>query len=469
MTTQTYNHRERLRVIHGVLLCILLVAIDQTVVLPAIPQMAKTLHGTRHLAWVVSTYLLASTATTPIYGKLSDQFGRAKILVPCLLEFMLASIVCALAPSIPVLLLGRALQGLGGGALLAVSQSAVADVVPPRERGRYQVWFASMWMLASSAGPVLGGYMAQHFSWRFIFWANIPLGLLALALCLRGLTNLPVAGQRGKIDLLGAFLLMSSSTLILVALSLGGANLAWLSWPEAGLAALSAAGFLSFYLQQRLTPAPLLPGGLLKRLRTVIAVGWLNTSAMFAGIFTFPMLFHGMLHESASRTGLAMVPFLVSATIGAFLAGQTLRRTGKVRPVLAAGLVLSSFCAACLAFLPTFAPIALSGIFGVGLGMINPTTLMAAQSLAKPPEVGIATGMLLLLRSMGGAFGATLAGVLLNGGIQTNLNDFRLSFSLCLVLTLAGLLAVLLGPEIQLRGETSLPTNTQKPNEQSCK
>lgn len=463
MTTRPYSHTERLRVIHGVLLCILLVAIDQTVVLPAIPQMAKTLHGARHLAWVVSAYLLASTATTPIYGKLSDQFGRAKILVPCLLEFMLASIACAFAPNIPVLLLGRALQGLGGGALLAVSQSAVADVVPPRERGRYQVWFASMWMLASSAGPVIGGYLSQHFSWRLIFWANIPLGLLALALCLRGLKNLPIAGQRGKIDLAGAFLLMSSSTLILVVLSLGGTDLPWLSWPEAGLAGLSALGFFCFYLQQRFTPAPLLPGGLLKRLKTVIAVGWLNTCAMFAGIFTFPMLFHGIFHESASRTGLAMVPFLVSATIGAYLAGQTLQRTGKVRPVLAVGLLISTLCTASLAFSPTFAPIFLSGLFGVGLGMINPTTLMAAQSLAKPPEVGIATGMLLLLRSMGGAFGATLAGVLLNGGIQTSLNDFRLSFSLCLILTLAGLLAVLLSPEIHLRGEISLPSNTQTP------
>lgn len=465
MTTRIYNHTERLRVIHGVLLCILLVAIDQTVVLPAIPQMAKTLHGTRHLDWVVSAYLLASTATTPIYGKLSDQFGRAKILVPCLLEFMLASIVCALAPDLPILLLGRALQGLGGGALMAVSQSAVADVVPPRERGRYQVWFASMWMLASSAGPVVGGYLAQHFSWRLIFWANIPLGLLALALCVRGLKNLPIAGQRGKIDLAGAFLLMSSSTLALIVLSLGGANLPWLSWPEAGLAALSLLGFVSFYLQQRLTPAPLLPGGLFRRLRTVIAVAWLNTSAMFACIFTFPMLFHSIFHESAARTGVAMVPFLASGTVGAYLAGQILLRTGRVRPVLIAGLLLSCLCAIFLAILPRFSPILLSGIFGFSLSMISPTTLMAAQSLAKPPEVGIATGMLLLLRSMGGAFGATLAGIALNGGIQTSLNDFRLSFGLCLILILAALLTVILGPEIQLRGETSLPATKQKPNE----
>lgn len=453
MTTKIYSNRERLRVIHGILLCIFLAAIDQTVVLPAIPQIAKTLHETRQLSWVVSAYLLAATATTPIYGKLSDQFGRAKVLIPCLLEFMLASIVCAVAPNILVLLLGRVLQGLGGGALLAISQSAVADVVPPRERGRYQVWFVSAWALASGAGPIVGGYLTQHFSWRCIFWVNLPVGLLALFLCLRGLKNLPIVGQRGKIDLTGAFLLMSSSTLALVALSLGGVDLPWLSWSEAGVLALTIAGFLAFRFQQRLTPAPLLPGGLLKRLRAIIAVGWLSTAAMFAGIFSFPLLFHGLFHESASRTGLAMAPFLVSGTGGAYLAGQITQRTGKVRPVLIGGLLIASLCALILTISPMLAPILISGIFGFSLGLINPSTLMATQSQAKPQEVGIATGMLLLLRSMGGAFGATLAGVALNGVAQMNLSSYRLSFGFCLALTLAGMVIAMRGPDIRLRGE----------------
>ena len=441
--------------IHGVLLCILLVAIDQTVVLPAIPQMAKTLHGARYLSWVVSAYLLASTATTPIYGKLSDQFGRAKILVPCLLEFMVASAICALAPNVLILLLGRTLQGLGGGALMAIAQAAVADVVPPRERGRYQAWFSSMWALASGAGPVLGGYLAQHFSWRFIFWINLPLGLLALILCLRGLKNLPAVGQRGKIDLAGAFWLMSSSTLALVVLSLGGVDLPWLSWQEGGLLILTIGGFVVFRFQQRLTPAPLLPGGLLKRLRTVIAVGWLNTGAMFAGIFIFPLLFHNVFHESAARTGIAMVPFLLGITGGAYTAGRVAQLTGMVRPILLVGLFLSSTCAIALCIAPLLAPLLLSGVLGFSLGMISPTTLMASQSLAQPQEVGIATGMLLLLRSMGGAFGATLAGIALKGGTLSSLHDYRLGFSFCAALALSGLLIVLLGPDIRLRGEAS--------------
>lgn len=464
MTTRLYSHAERLRVIHGVMLCILLAAIDQTVVLPAIPQMARTLHGASHLSWVVSAYLLAATATTPIYGKLSDQLGRAKVLVPCLLEFMLASLVCALAPNILILLLGRALQGLGGGALMAISQASIADVVPPRERGRYQVWIASMWMLASGAGPVIGGYITQHFSWRFIFWANLPLGLLALTLVLRGLKNLPVTGQRGKIDIAGALLLMSSSTLVLIVLSLGGVDLPWLSWSEAGLAGLTICGFLTFHFQQRLTPAPLLPGGLLKRLRLIIAIGWLNTGTMFAGIYTFPLLFHNIFHESASRTGLAMVPFLLSGTGGAYLSGQILRRTGRIKSPLIAGLVLSCTCSVALLIAPTWAPVWLSGVLGFSLGIINPTTLMASQSLALPQEIGISTGMLLLLRSMGGAFGATLAGIALRNGVHASLNNYRLSFGICVILTSLGLLLALWGPEIRLRGEAATPANTTPPN-----
>lgn len=450
-----YSHAERLRVVHGVLLCILLAAIDQTVVLPAIPQMAETLHGSTHLSWVVSAYLLASTATTPIYGKLSDQFGRAKVLGPALIGFILASIVCALAQSVPELLLGRALQGLGGGALLAVSQSAVADVVPPRERGRYQAWFASAWALASGAGPVLGGYIAQHLSWRFIFWVNLPLGVLALALCLRGLRGLPIAGQRGRLDIGGALLLMGSTTLLLAALSLGGVDLPWFSWGEGVLVLAAACGFLTFRLQQRLTPAPLLPGDLLRRLRSIVALAWLNSSAMFAGIFMFPLFLQHFFHEPPARAGISLVPFLLSGAAGAFSAGQLTRRTGWVRPILVGGMLLSSLGFGCMVIWPLYAPVLLSALLGYGLGLVNPITLVAAQSFARPEELGIATGILLLLRAMGGAFGATLAGAALDSSGHGSLYGYRFGFGLCLVLTLTGLVILSRLREVRLRGSTA--------------
>ena len=211
--TRVYSHAEKMRVITGIIVCILLTAIDQTVVLPAIPQMATSLHGGAHLSWVVSAFLLTTTATTPVYGKLSDQLGRRAVLIPALIIFMLASVFCALA--------GRALQGIGGGALLAGSQAAVADVVSPRERGKYQAWFAGTWAVASIAGPVAGGFITEHLSWRVIFWANIPVTAAAILLCARGLAGLPKAGGRGRIDYLGALLMVSSVTALLAGQSTG--------------------------------------------------------------------------------------------------------------------------------------------------------------------------------------------------------------------------------------------------------
>ena len=448
--TRQYSHAERLKVVHGVMLCIMLAAIDQTVVLPAIPQMAQTLHDSAHLSWVVSAYLLTSTAATPILGKLSDQFGRDKILIPCLLLFILTSIFCALAPTVPLLLLGRALQGLGGGALLAVSQSAVADVVPPRERGRYQAWFTSVWALASGGGPVVGGYIAEHLSWRFIFWINLPLGALALVLCIRGLRGLPIAGQRGRLDFSGALLLMGSTTLLLAALSLGGVDMPWLSWQEAALVLLAAGGFLALNMQQRLCPSPLLPAGLFRRLRTIVAVAWLNTGAMFATIFMFPLMLQQFFHEQPARAGMSLVPFLLSGAAGAYTAGQITRRTGWVRPLLIGSLLLSSLSFGLMAASPLASPVLVSGVLGFGVGMLNPITLIAAQSLARPEELGIATGMLLLLRAMGGAFGATLAGTALDSSGHDALPGYRFGFAFCMLLTLTGLAILSRAREIKL-------------------
>jgi EmrB/QacA subfamily drug resistance transporter len=454
MTEQTvprvYSHAERMRVITGILACILLVALDQTVVLPAIPQMAASLHGVSHISWVVSAFLLTTTATTPIYGRLSDQLGRRRVLAPALVVFLLACVVCAMADSLPILILGRALQGLGGGALAAVSQAAVADVVPPRERGRYQAWFASTWALSSVAGPVIGGFIAQHFSWRWIFWANLPLGALALVLSYRGLAGLKPAGAHGRIDYLGAALLMGSVGALLLGVSAGGVDFPWMSVREIGIFAVAACGFALLTVQQRLAPVPLLPGAVLARMRGIAAVGFLNTAAMFMGIFLLPLLLQWFYGETPSQAGLKLVPFLFAATVGAFAAGQVTRSTGLVRPVLATGL----FVAACgfvslglVPHAPSLAyPVGFSALSGLGLGAMMPTTLVAVQSLAGPGEIGATTGILLLLRAMGGAFGVTLAGSVLALARHDALAGFRWGF-----LGAAGLLLVALVVALRMR------------------
>ncbi len=223
---RVYSHAERMRVVFGILTCLMLAAIDQTVVLPAIPQMAASLRGAGQLSWVVSAYLLTATATTPIYGKLSDQLGRRAVLIPALVFFCVASVVCALSTSVLMLIFARALQGIGGGALLAVSQAAVADVIPPRERGKYQAWFTAVWTISSVAGPIAGGFVAQDLSWRWIFWFNVPLALLSIGFIARGLAGLKPAGRRSRIDYSGALLMIAAVAAALFGLSAGGVDAA---------------------------------------------------------------------------------------------------------------------------------------------------------------------------------------------------------------------------------------------------
>ena len=236
----TYSHAQIKRVITGILLCILLAALDQTVVIPAVPAMAAELNAFGHLSWIVSAYLVTSTAATPVIAKLSDGWGRRALLLPSLVLFMVASALCALCQNLPELIAARALQGLGGAGLMSMAQAAVADVVAPRERGRYQGYMASMWGIASVAGPVVGGWMTDHLSWRFVFWINIPVGIAAMVLCDRALRLLPVRGGRVRIDVPGALLLVCAISCWLLVLSWGGTEFPWLSVPVVGAAVLAA-------------------------------------------------------------------------------------------------------------------------------------------------------------------------------------------------------------------------------------
>jgi MFS family permease len=254
-----FTHEQILRVIFGILLCILLGAVDQTVVVPAVPAIAAELRGFGHLSWIVSAYLLTSTAATPIYGRLSDLYGRRALLLPAIGVFAAASVLCALAQSLAQLIAFRALQGLGGAGLMAMSQAAIADVVSPRERGRYQGYMAGVWGFASIAGPVVGGYVTDHLSWRWIFWVNLPLSIVAMILCNRALKMLPVRHIRARIDYLGAALLTGAIASWLVALSSGGVEVAWNSGTIYALAALGAVLLACLVWQERRVAEPLLP------------------------------------------------------------------------------------------------------------------------------------------------------------------------------------------------------------------
>lgn len=454
---QIYSHAERMRVVTGIVMCILLAALDQTVVLPAIPQMAASLHGAGHLSWVVSAYLLTTTATTPIYGKLSDQLGRRAVLVPAIILFLLSCVLCALSTSIPMLIAARGLQGIGGGALLAVSQAAVGDVIPPRERGKYQAWFAGTWAFASVAGPIAGGLVTQHLSWRWIFWGNLPLGLIALVFCVRGLAGLVPAGLRSKIDYTGAVLMIVSVTAILLGLSTGGVDFPWASASEAGIFAAGIVAFAVLFYQQRHAAAPLFPGALLGRraYRQILEISFFNSASMFGAIFLLPLMLQWLYHQSPASSGLNIVPFLAATTIGAFIAGQATRRTGRFRAVMVTGVVMAAAGFVLLGLAPQAGmlayPLCVSAVFGLGIGFVMPSSLVAAQSHAGPRDLGVATGTLLLMRAMGGAFGATMADAFLAIAHQNLAYGFRLGFLACAALELAGVVVALRMEDIQLR------------------
>lgn len=423
-TIPHYTHQQVLRVIAGILLCILLAALDQTVVVPAVPAIAADLNGFGHLSWIVTAYLLTSTAATPIYGRLSDMWGRRALLIPAIILFIVASALCALAGSLLQLIAARALQGVGGAGLMAMAQAAIADVVAPRERGRYQGFMAGTWGVASVAGPIVGGYMTEHLSWHWVFWINLPIGLVAMWLSHRGLAILPVRRARGRIDYLGAALLTAGVTAWLLVLSWGGVEYPWLSPEVLGMAALGLVLLALLVVQERRAPDALLPTRIFANgvfVRSVV-IAFFTSLGLLGGVFLLPLFFQLVRGSTAGQSGLLVVPFLVSSTVGAFAGGQMARRIGRVKVLLLWALGGAGIGFALLGLLDARTPLVLATalmlLVGFAIGLSLPSVLVQAQNAAERRDVGVATGSLLFLRSMGSAFGSTVVGAVLLGTFE---------------------------------------------------
>ena len=414
-----YTHQQILRVVTGIMLCIFLASLDQTVVIPAVPAIAGELNAFGHLSWIVTAYLLTSTAATPIIGKLSDTYGRRALLLPSLAVFIAASLACGFAQSLPQLIVARAVQGLGGAGLFAMSQAAIADVVSPRERGRYQAYMASMWGLSSIAGPVLGGWVSDHLSWRWIFWANLPLGLLAMLLCNQALKLIRHTRRPARIDWMGAIVLIAGVTAWLLLLSWGGTEYPWASTPIIGLAAVGLLLVAALMWHERRAPDPILPPRLFGNptfFRGVL-IAFFTSLGLFGATFLLPLYFQLVQGYDASTSGFLVMPYMGSNVVGALVSGQWARRIGRVKAIVLTGLSAVTLSFVALALLPQSAPLAvilpITFVLGVGTGMTMPTVLMQVQNAAERRDVGAATGSLLFLRSMGGAFGSTVVGALL--------------------------------------------------------
>jgi EmrB/QacA subfamily drug resistance transporter len=407
-----FSHREILEILSGALLGLLLAALDQTVVVTALPAIAGELNGLQHLSWIVTAYLLTSTASTPIYGKLSDLYGRRMMLLIGICVFIASSAFCALAQTMGQLIAARALQGIGGGALISMSQAIIADVISPRERGRYQVYMSGVWALASLGGPVMGGLFVEYLTWRWVFWVNLPLGVLGLILCNKPLKRLVVRRQQPRIDYLGAAILIPAVVSLLLVASWGGTEFAWDSPQILGLIGVGIMLTAAFALQELRALEPLLPPRLF--IDPVIRIANFNSfvvsAGMFGAIVLLPVFLQLVLGASAGRTGLLLIPLMGGTVLGAYPAGQWMRLTGRYKK---APIVTLSGAVAAFALLATCGPstpqllVALYiGVLGVGIGGSMPVMLVAAQNAAESRDTGVATASIAFFRSLGGSFGA---------------------------------------------------------------
>ena len=402
----------------AVMMTILLAALDQTIVGVAVPTIARQLGGFEWMAWVISGYLIAATVVTPLYGRFSDLIGRRRVMTVAILIFLLASIGCALAQTLPQLVLARVLQGAGGGGLIASAQAVIADVVPLRERGRYQGYVSVVWAAASMLGPVIGGVLTEYLSWPWIFWINLPVGLLALALVHGSLKALPVQRRSARIDGVGALLLLGGLTALLIPITRVGQGTAWNDPANLTGWALAAALLALFVAQQRRHPQPIVPMALLAN-RTVVAC----CAMLFICFFNFiamsvmvPLRMQLSAGFSAADAALHLMPLTLAIPVAAFASGRWLYRTGRMLPMQRLGVVLAPAALFAMSFSPVIGGSAMLALIalGIGMGLQLPTTLITVQQSVPRDQVGTATALTAFSRLLGGAVGiAVLSSVLL--------------------------------------------------------
>ncbi|HEV2098854.1 MAG TPA: MDR family MFS transporter [Stellaceae bacterium] len=420
------SHAEIVRVMFGVMICILLAALDQTAVVPAIPAMAGELGSYAGLSWIVAAYLITSTISTPVYGKLSDIYGRRRLLLTCLVVFIVTSLLCAAARSLTELIWYRALQGLGGGGLMALTQAAIADVVSPRERGRYQGYIAIVWATASLCGPLVGGFVAQHFSWRWIFWINLPIGMAAMWICHRGLRRLsaPVLPGRPKLDIIGMVLLAGAISVLLLALGWGGSTYPWASFEILGLAGFGGFLLLLLILQELRARDPLLPPRVFRSSSYVanVIVSTLAATLTFTCVFTIPLYFQLGRGVTATQSGVYVVPYMLASAMGNIVGSRWGRHFGRMRAGLRIATAVGCAGLVLLAVLPQAGPawmaIIAMIVAGLGIGACLIGSITSAQNALSTRDIGAGTGALLVLRSVGGASGSTLAGAIIASGLM---------------------------------------------------
>ncbi len=416
------THPQVRSIVIGLMAAMLLAALDQTIVATAMPTIGLDLGDASNLPWIVTAYLLASTAVTPLYGKLSDIHGRRVMLLIAIAVFSLGSLACALAPTMVALALARGLQGIGGGGLIALAQTIIGDIMSPKERARYQVYIASVFVASSVAGPLLGGFFAQHLHWSLIFWINLPIGFIAFLMTNGVLKLLPRHERRHRLDWPGAALMVLASTSLLLALSWGGVRYPWGSPVVVSLLAAGAVLGAGFAARLVTAAEPLIPTSVLKD-QVVYTATLAACFAMgtFIGLTIYvPIFMEGVLGLSASQSGLALVPLMIGTVTGATLSGRSMLYFKRYKRVPMAMMGISVACCVTIAIygraLPFWGLEVLMLMLSMGLGTIMPLSTIAIQNTVQLHELGIATASMNFFRSLGGALIVAAFGTIVLGG-----------------------------------------------------
>ncbi len=415
-------HAEIRVIVTGVMVAMFLSALDQTIIATALPTIGAQFGDLEGLSWVVTAYLLTGTAVTPLVGKLADIHGPRPVLMGAIALFLVGSVLCALAPGMSWLIVGRAVQGLGGGGLIALAQTIIGLLIAPRERGRYQGYFAIVFITSSIAGPILGGFFAEHLHWSLIFWINVPLGFVAAAMSDRALRRLPAHHHPHRLDILGAALMCAATVALLLALSWGGTHFRWLSLPILGLLALSVLLWAGFALRVATASEPLMPVSILANqvVRTGVPAAAFAMGTLVGLSIQMPLYLEGVMGLTASESGVALIPLMAGVVVGATGAGKVMGSVAHYKRLPLVGLVASMAALGVLAFWPLGLPVVVvglaMGVTGIGLGTVLPVSTVAIQNAVPLPQMGTATGVVNLFRSLGGAvltagFGAIVIGM----------------------------------------------------------
>lgn len=415
---------ERRQILGGLVLIIFLGALGQLIVAPALPTIGAELGDIEHLPWIVTAYLLAAAVSTPLLGKLSDVYGRRRALLASLAVFLVGSALCALAPSVLFLAFARAVQGFGGGALIALCQATIGDVIPPRDRGRYQAHIVTAFAAASLGGPVVGGALVQYAHWSVVFWLNLPVAVIAMLTMNRALRHLRHEHTAPRLDVTGAALLITAIVALLLGLSWGGVRYAWNSAPILGLFAVAGSGTVLYVLHARRLADAFLPLGVLRdRVFAPASTGSFFVLMGMIGISAYmPTYFVLVVGLSTGEAGLAQTALAVGTTTGGLFMGRRLARLERPKWLAAPFLVAALLALLALSFgagrLPLIVIELLLPIIGFAFGMTFPMTTVSIQNAIERRHLGVAMATLNLVRSIGGAIGSAIFGAILLGGAR---------------------------------------------------